>query len=256
MRVALIVGCARSGTSILGELIAAHPDVTYIFEAHQVWELGGLGVNDSHRLTAEHATARVIGEVRRWFEAQQGPATLLVEKNPRNVLRVPYVRAVLPEARLLHIVRDGRDVACSMVPGCGGAEWSHLKPPSWKELLARHEGAVRCALAWKEVMEIALEDLAGVPHLQLRYEDLLNDPDAEARRVLAFLDLAAHPAVAAFCARIQDATAGSYHAQHQDRWYRADHRFRVGRWRENLTEEEQERITALLSPLLQRLGYR
>ena len=51
MNIALIIGCARSGTSILGELVSAHPDVKYIFEAHPIWELAALGENDSHRLS-------------------------------------------------------------------------------------------------------------------------------------------------------------------------------------------------------------
>jgi len=236
--------------------MAAHPDVKYIFEAHEIWEWGGLGENESHRLTARHATSEVKAKIRQWFAEQQGDHTgLLVEKNPRNVLRVPYVRAIFPEAKIIHVVRDGRDVACSMVPGCGGKEWAHLKPPSWKQLFLCYEGPLRCALAWKEVMEIALQDLAEVPHLQIRYEDLIRDPPGTARSLLTYLGLQEHPAVMEFCDKIQDTTLNSYHAQHQVRWYRDDHRRRVGRWRENLSEEEQGIINHLLAPLLIRLGY-
>jgi len=255
MNIALIFGCARSGTSILAELIGAHPDVKSVFEAHAVWELGGMGVDGSHRLTAEAATPGVNRQVRDWFSAQPGAARLLVEKNPRNVLRVPYVRAIFPEARLIHIIRDGRDVACSMVPGCGGAEWRHLKPPRWREWFVKYEGAVRCALAWKEIMEIALTDLAAVPHLQMRYEDLVGEPQAVAARVLRHLGLETHPSVSAFCGRIRNQTADSYHAAGQHAWYRDDHQVRLGRWRENLLADQQQQINSLLTPLLRDLGY-
>ena len=59
--VCFIIGCARSGTSVLGELVAAHPDVTYIWEAHWVWEQVGHGPNGSHRYTAGcyHAQVQV-----------------------------------------------------------------------------------------------------------------------------------------------------------------------------------------------------
>ncbi len=40
---AFIIGVARSGASILGELLASHPQVSYVFEAHRIWELGGMG---------------------------------------------------------------------------------------------------------------------------------------------------------------------------------------------------------------------
>ena len=39
-----IIGCARSATSILGELIQSHPDVKYIFEASSIWETAGAGI--------------------------------------------------------------------------------------------------------------------------------------------------------------------------------------------------------------------
>lgn len=255
MNLVLLVGCARSGTSILGELIASHPAVKYIFEAHHIWELGGLGTNDSHRLTADHALPPIKKEVRDWFEAQSPGAATLVEKNPRNILRIPYVHEIFPEARIVHILRDGRDVACSMVPGCGRNEWSHLKPPGWRDFFASYAGAERCAAAWKQIMEIGLDDLRQVPHLQIRYEDLVSHPVPVMRQVLAYMGLDLHPQVVAFCSRVADETANSYHAGVQDRWYSNDHRRRVGRWRENLTLQEQAKIDTLLAPLLSQLGY-
>jgi LPS sulfotransferase NodH len=254
LRIALIVGCARSGTSILGELIAAHPAVRYVFEPHDVWDCAGLGANDSHRLTAQHATASIRSRIRDWARAQEDGA-LLVEKTPRNALRVPFLRAVLPEARIIHIVRDGRDVACSLVPGIGGAEWHHLRPPSWRRLLATETGVVRCAHAWTANVEIALNDLAGVPHLAIRYEDLVAQPRVEMVKILRYLGLDHRPEVDAFSTRIQDPTAGSYGARHQDVWYRPDHTRRIGRWRENMTALEQEIVGDILNTLLRRLGY-
>lgn len=255
MNLVLIVGCARSGTSILGELVAAHPEVKYIFEAHSIWELGGLGENDSHRLTARNATPVVSQQVREWFQAQSEGSPVLLEKNPRNILRVPYVHAIFPEARIIHIVRDGRDVACSMVPGCGREEWGHLKPPSWRELFKNYSGVERCARAWKDILEIGLQDLGTIPHMQVRYEDLLANPAAQAARILGYIGLEMHPQVQAFCQRIANDTSSPYHAKNQDSWYENDHRLRIGRWRENLSTQEQASITDLLSPVLARLGY-
>jgi len=64
MALALIFGCARSGTSILGEVFAASDEVSYIFEAHRVWERAGLGENDSHRLIDRHARP----EITAWYK--------------------------------------------------------------------------------------------------------------------------------------------------------------------------------------------
>jgi len=168
---------------------------------------------------------------------------------------VPFLRAVFPEAAILHIVRDGRDVACSLMPGIGGATWRHLKPPSWQRLFAEHEGIVRCALAWRETLEIALDDLSEAPHLQVRYEDLVSRPNDIAGDVLRYLRLSMAPAVERFCEKVQDSTGGSYQAEHQVKWYRSDHSRRVGRWRENLSPDEQRTVNELLGPLLRRLDY-
>jgi hypothetical protein len=255
MNVALVFGCARSGTSILGELVAAHPDVKYVFEAHHVWPQVAADATGSHRLTAKHATTNVGQSIRRWIDEHGGEARLFVEKNPRNALRIPFVRAILPEAKLVHVVRDGRDVACSMVPGCGGAEWRHLKPPSWGEIFHRAQGPVRCAMIWKEVVEIALADLAEVPHLQIRYEDLVREPCATTAALMRFLGLDTPAPVLDFCKRIQNSTAAAYQARIQTHWSRDDHFERIGRWRENLSIEEQRTINDLLAPLLHRLHY-
>ncbi|UCH62819.1 MAG: sulfotransferase [Fidelibacterota bacterium] len=255
MDYAFIIGVARSGTSILGELLESHPRVSYIFEAHGIWELGGMGQNESHRLTEAHAVPDVRAKIQAWFKQQEKPGCFLLEKCPRNTLRVPYLRAIFPEAKIIHIVRDGRDVACSLVPGCGGDKWQHLKPPSWQELFSQYRGAVRCALAWKESVQIALHDLAATSHIQIRYEDLVQTPHEVVGNLLSYLDLEDDPAVHDFSDKIQDTTTGPYQAKIQSMWSRADHRVRIGRYRENLTPEELTVITQMLGPTLEKLGY-
>jgi hypothetical protein len=255
MNIALIVGCARSGTSILGELIAHFSGVKYVFEAYNVWDSAGVGDCQSHRLEARHATSEVIRKLRQWAEHEQGGAQILVEKCPRNCLRVPFLREVFPEAKFIHIVRDGRDVTCSLVPGIGGVRWAHLRPPSWQELMNSAQGAVRCALAWRAIMEIALSDLAEVPHLLIRYEDLVRDPVSLANKCARYLGTEAGPEAIEFCEKIQDLTHGSYQARRQTRWYEDNHRSRVGRWRDNLPASDRETILEILDPIRRRLGY-
>ena len=255
MNIALVMGCARSGTSILGELIGSHPEVKYKHEAHAAWNKAGMGENDSHRLTALHATPKVMRQIRQRFELEKGGASLFVEKCPRSVLRIPFIREVFPEAKLIHLIRDGRDVACSMLPGIGGSEWRHLKPPNWQQLFQEERGIMRCARAWKTIMEIALNDFAEAPHFAVKYEELVENPPRLAKDILQFLELPEHPQVAAFCQRIQNQTADSYQAQKQAKWFRDDHQVRVGRWRENLQNGEAPAVEELLLPLLVKLGY-
>jgi hypothetical protein len=254
--VALIVGCARSGTSILAELVTAHPDAVLLFEAEHVWQQASAPADGSHRMTAADATPEAVDAVRGALAAASDGRRLVVEKNPRNSLRVPFLRAVLPDAPMVHIVRDGRDVACSLLPGIGGREWCHLKPPGWRRLMDEHEGVLRCAWAWRTVFEILLEDLLAVPHLEVRYERLVADPQAVAGDVLRFIGLELHPDVTDFARNVADQTTAPYHSGSRH-WFRADHASRVGRWREHrerdpLAIAEVERI---VRPVLERLGY-
>jgi hypothetical protein len=236
-------------------LVATNPVVTYHFEPNRIWRVAGGAKDRSDRFDASRAKPEVRAAIRAWFAVRAADTPLYVAKHPQSVLRVPFLQAVLPEAKLVHIVRDGRDVACSLLPSVGGDTWHHMRPPSWRTLFAEHTGVERCALAWKETIEIALDDLASVPHLQIRYEDLVADPLANARVVLDYLGLALSPDVDAFCQKVQASTEGSHQAAKQDRWYQPDHRSRVERWRENLTPELQEHLTELLREPLARLRY-
>lgn len=250
-----VIGCARSGTSILGELVASHPRVKYIFEAIKIWEFGGMGEYDSHRLTELHATDAVKKHVREYFENQSQGADFVVEKNPRNSLRIPYVHAIFPDAKFIYIVRDGRDVACSLVPGCGGEKWLHNRPPAWHEYYTKYEGALRCAYGWRDIVEISLRDLSLVPHIMIRYEDLISSPLRVATDIFKFMGLDMHSDTVEFCKKISDDTSFDYHAKFQDQWFRNNHSSRIGRWRENLNNDEKSAIIPLLSPLLKKLGY-
>lgn len=255
MPFAFIIGCARSGTSILGELLSVHKDVHYIFEAHALWEVAPPHADGSHRLDATDASGPVknaIGQTLSQEHARAG-RRYLIEKCPRNVLRVPYLRALFPEAGIVHIVRDGRDVACSLRPGLSEG-WNHLKPPNWQHL-ATLPLIERCAAAWRDVMAIALDDLAGVPHLEVRYEELVTSPAGVSSALREYLDLPPSPEMDAFEQHIQDKTENSYHARIQNHWYRPDHRRRIGRWRENLTAEEQKTVHDIQEPILRKLGY-
>jgi len=260
---AFVIGCARSGTSILGEAIAAHPDVKYLFEASVIWNaLQPIRVDD--RLTAADATPE-IAEAARLALSQagaEGSGQRLVEKNPKHVLRMPYLSKSFPDCRFVHLLRDGRDVVASLMFRNRGDSWGHLKTPGWKELLDRYpqDNHIRCAHQWRDSVKIARQDakelsLTRTRYLEAKYEDLLRDPGGTLRLILQFLELEPHPQVDAFLPRIQDATRGSYHAKRQVRHYVENHTRRVGRHEENLTEKQLQDVLSVCGDLLKELGY-
>ncbi len=110
----IIVGAARSGTSMTSRVLQRHPDVAFWMEPKYVWKVGRPLAPDDRR-DASEATPAVRRYIRRAFAryAERAGKPRFMEKTPSNCFRVGFVDAVLPEARFLHVVRDGRAVTRS-----------------------------------------------------------------------------------------------------------------------------------------------
>ena len=89
----------------------------------------------------------------------------------------------------------------------------------------------------------------------MRYEDLLATPDEVVDRSLKLMGLTRTAETEAFLPKIQDATAGSYHARKQVRHYVENHARRIGRFRENLTPEQAREVEEVCRETLVTLGY-
>ncbi|MBY5161753.1 sulfotransferase family protein [Salsipaludibacter albus] len=103
----IILGNTRSGTSILQRSLSRHPDLVGWYEPRTLWQVADPGRRHDE-YDAGDATPRVQRYVRRRFlrfQEEHGGSTV-VEKTPANILRVPYVREIFPDATYLAIVRD------------------------------------------------------------------------------------------------------------------------------------------------------
>lgn len=103
----ILFGNFRSGTTMLQKLICAHPDVVALYEPVGLWLYADPGrIHDE--FDERDATDKVKRYIRNeFFKYQlQSGNRIIVEKTPHNILRIPYVRAIFPEARFLYIVRN------------------------------------------------------------------------------------------------------------------------------------------------------
>ena len=110
-----IVGAPRSGTTIFGELLDRHPQVSQWYEPYFVWDrFFRLAPHDER--TAADATARVKGQIFRDFDRyrKKKKCGVLIDKSPRNSLKIPFILTIFPRARFIHLLRDGRDVTLSI----------------------------------------------------------------------------------------------------------------------------------------------
>lgn len=199
-----IVGVARSGTTLLRLMLDAHPLVaippeTHLFsevvtafrssrdplaEAERAvlesprWQDFGIPARDFHRRLAGLRPAGP-GEFLRTFYllyAERAGKERWGDKTPVYLDRMVPIQAVLPEARFVHLIRDGRDVAVSIAPLWWGPSEPGEIAAWWAE---------RLAFARRQAAELRW-------YREIRYEDLVADPPGVLQSVCDFLELPWH----------------------------------------------------------------
>lgn len=203
-----IVGCSRSGTTITYETLAASPQfLKFGWEIPQFWDnLHGPLNNgwESEAAGAEDAKPEHRRAALRYFYQRLGLGWVL-DKTCINVMRIPYLIKLFPQAKFVYIQRDGRDNISSMMDGWrlgrtdgdfhlsqffgpfpkpvainGGefTDWAFFLAPGWQDYNRASLEEV-CAFQWNSANRLALEAKEYIPPeqwIQLRYEDIFEDP--------------------------------------------------------------------------------
>jgi hypothetical protein len=160
------------------------------------------------------------------------------EKTPKNILRIDYLFRLFPNAQFVHMIRDPRDVYCSV------REKSRTSAPQW-----RTDTPEKTARSWVKFVESGLVWRAHCRrYLELRYEDLVCDPETAMRRVLAFLGEPFYECVLAPA----DHLATNSPLTNVNR---AVFTSSAGRWQHELTAEEVHNIETIAGACMRVLGY-
>ncbi|WP_417489627.1 sulfotransferase family protein [Maricaulis sp.] len=198
---AFLGGCPRSGLTVMRRLLAGHsrihcgPDTGLPVAIAMQWKNFATQLGELHSqdfgLEAEQVRANMaelltglIGE-----PIDGLPGHRLVEKTSLNILAFERLGRLLPQARFVHIVRDGRDVAASLLQrdwrGPDGRPFAHVSEPG-------------AALQyWCDLTGIGLQAETAIGPgrlLRLRYEDVVKKPKRSVTALLRFLGLEYEPA--------------------------------------------------------------
>ena len=246
-----VVGFPRSGTTLLDQILDAHPAVTVIEErplvAAMIADLTATGrpypeaLADLGADQAEALAAAYRGRLAR--HVRDPGARYTVDKMPLNLVHVGLIRAVFPEARFVLALRHPCDVVLSCF-------MQNFRLNDWMAAFSTLEDAAAlyaaCFEAWQRYVS-----LVTTPHLTVRYEDVVADVECEARRLLAFLDLGFDARVLAFHehARTRGVLATPSAAQVTRPIYRSA----VARWRRY--DFALAPVADRLAPLIERFGY-
>ena len=110
-----IVGCSRSGTTILGEILNGHTAISNWYEPEFIWNkfTGNMHSDVRTEQQLKHSHKEYIRREFSLFK-KKSKAKIVIDKSPLNSFKISYIKSVFPGAKWIHIIRDGRDVTLSL----------------------------------------------------------------------------------------------------------------------------------------------
>jgi hypothetical protein len=276
-----LVGVPRSGTTLLRLMLDAHPELAIppethfvpalivaaregdstpeglvdLIEARPEWGDFGFEVDDLVERFRAAGTARPRAVLRAFYEAyaERHGKRRWGDKTPGHSAHMRRIARALPEAHFVHLLRDGRDVFNSRTK-------------------RRDVDPAQVAVQWRRGIQRARRQSRSLDHyLELRYEDLVAEPEPALRRICGFIDLGYDPAMLRHHERAEerlaeiyrDLPAGDSHGLRTAERRRDLHasasrpvdRDLVGAWRERMSAEQVAAFEREAGWLLGDLGY-
>lgn len=274
-----IVGCPRSGTTLLQRLVDAHPRIAIIHEMYWLlsWYRQRIGLTQERTVTPELVSrlveypkfakrvkigqtelegllkdggnisyARFMTGVFDLYGKARGKM-LVGDKTPKHILDIPALHELWPSARFVHLLRDGRDVFLS-VANWERADRIAARFPTWAQ-----DPVGTTALWWELHVRLGRETGRSLPpqlYYELRYETLVADPAAECGKLCAFLGVPYDDAMLRFHEGRTKAKPG---LDAKEAWRPITTGLRD--WRSQLSAEQTEKFEAVAGDLLTELGY-
>lgn len=229
-----LVGCARSGTTLLQSLLATQPTVAsfpesrFFLEAVQTvrdrrrvrWGIRPaamqrqlqtfaqqIGYDDQPHMRLPRYSPWLKDYVAAFVRlldmatlAQR--KTVWLEKTPGHIRYIDLIEHYLPDAKFIHIVRNGADVVASLYAVV------NEYPTQWRERLTIEQ----CIDRWRHAVQLTSRHLAKANHFLVRYESLVTNPPTVIQQICRFINVPFQPDLLQFYAQQADALILPYEA--------------------------------------------
>jgi len=253
-------GAPRSGTTVLRRLFDRHPEICsgaetklFVPAAYNLeWLAQAYDIplaDMTAMLDGAASQAAFIDAFAARVRADAGKVRW-AEKTPQNIRNLDWITERFPQVAIIHIIRDGRDVVCSMrqhpdwrwIDG----EWQKVMVPRSVESYARRWLAdVAAGLAWRE----------DPRYVEVRYEDLVADPRSVLRSICDGIGAGHDATWLEQVARTEPPDGSDDEQTKRPDYEGAVSAVSVGRWRADLSADEQAEVERLCGPQLRELGY-
>jgi Sulfotransferase family len=282
-----VVSSPRSGSTLLRMMLDAHRELAIPSETHFIPDL--IAAFDAGRPSAEEAV-RMLREHRRWDDFHLSEPELLSrmrehepltagdairsffalyaqsqgkprwgDKTPEYVEHMREIERVVPEARFIHVIRDGRDVALSRT------RWRLRR-------VGRKPPVERLARKWRRAITVARKQGGRLGHyMEVRYEDLIADTEPTLRRICEFAELEFDPGMLRYhegaAERLAEiahtlperedrtALAGEARLSKHEMTTKPPERTRIFAWRSEMSQEDLATFEREAGDLLAELDY-
>ena len=269
-----IIGSGRSGNTLLRSILSGNSDISIPPESYRIpfaikkfhifnnrdWEdivpqvlkefedckefyTWEIDITDAQKrleniADSKRTLSNIFDELFCTYTEKHSPGSKIWgDKTPMNTLYLDWIGTVFPRSKFIHIIRDGRDVASS-----------YLK-------MDRYDTILEAANRWINSIESAQSFGSKIKenYIEIRYEELVTKPEEVIKDTCDFLDIDYDSKMLDHTKQVKK--LGDTDKEHHSNLSKPISSDSVGKWRNNLSESDQESITKLLHKHLQRLGY-
>lgn len=252
-------GCGRSGTTLLRMMLDSHRRIccgpeSSVFrrraiDADSLAERFGFERGEVRRIRDAAASRPAFIEAFAGLCTQKAGKQRWAEKTPRNISRIGEIFRCFPEARFVHVLRDGRDVACSLRthPRHKVVDGKLVPLDTWKPIAG-------CAKRWVQDIEGSRKWWGDPRFHAVRYEDLVLDPRPVLERLMAFIGEDWDEAMLAHASADSPFRDATRFAQNPEALGAVSTRS-LSRWQRDLDARDKRIFKRIAGPLLVELGY-